>query len=57
MWKKNSKPKAQSFVVNGNMLMQGKRNLSTANRKEPFSKLNSSLGKKIPQNNNYSLAL
>lgn len=59
MWKKNSKRKAQPFILitSGNVLMQGKRNISAANGKGPFSKLNCSLGKKVPQNNNYPLAL
>lgn len=47
VWKKNSKPKVEPFVLNSNMLMQGKRNTGTTNGKGPFSKLNSSVGKKF----------
>lgn len=47
IWKKNSKPKAQPFILNSNVLTQGKGNSSTANGKGTFSKRNSSLEKHL----------
>lgn len=45
IWKKDTKPKVQPFILSGNVLMQGMGNSSTGNGKGMLSKLNSSLEK------------
>jgi len=45
IWKKDTKPKVQPFILSGNVLRQGMGNSSTGNGKGMLSKQSSSLEK------------